>query len=115
MKLSNPSLLFCVALFAIWAVYGGQRANTTASQQVAQVGPGYPLPVYVVNEAAMPDDFVAGSTWRFSTWTVPNTMTWVARVDKVEGSWALLNVQENEQSASGWYYIPQMPGRWTKQ
>ena len=115
MNLPKSTVLAGCALLAILAVYGAQRGNSPNSQQVAQVGPGYPLPVYVVNEVAMPDDFVVGSTWRFSTWTVPNSMTWVARVDKVAGGWAYLNLQEDAQSASGWYYIPQMPGRWLKQ
>jgi len=73
------------------------------------------LPVYVVNEPSIPDDFVPGSTWRFTTWTVPNSMSWVARVEKVSGSWAYLTVQETQQPSSGWYYIPMMPGRWQKQ
>ncbi|MGA3027029.1 MAG: hypothetical protein ABSF98_19910 [Bryobacteraceae bacterium] len=122
MNLPNPRLprprlplLIGAALVAILAVYGAQRAYPPATQQVAQVGPGSPLPVYVVNEPSIPDDFVPGSTWRFTSWTVPNSMTWTARVDKVSGSWAYLTVQGNEQTTAGWYYIPQMPGYWQKQ
>jgi len=111
---SKLLLIGCAALAAI-LVYGAQRGASAPPQQVAQVGPGSPLPVYVVNEPSIPDDFVPGSTWRFTTWTVPNSMSWVARVEKVSGSWAYLTVQETEQATSGWYYIPQMPGRWQKQ
>ncbi|MGA2181872.1 MAG: hypothetical protein ABSH47_02475 [Bryobacteraceae bacterium] len=115
-RFPRPRVLLIIgaALVAILAVYGAQR-NAPFPQQVAQVGPGYPFPVYVVNEPSIPDEFVPGSTWRFTTWTVPNSMTWSARVEKVSGSWAYLTVQENEQSTSGWYYLPQMPGRWQKQ
>ena len=116
-RLGHPRLLVAaaLALVVVFAVYGSQRNSGLSPQQVGQIGPGYPLPVFVVNEQAMPDDFVAGSVWRFQTWTVPNSMSWVARVEKVSGSWALLNVQENGESATGWYYIPQMPGRWQRQ
>ena len=116
-RLPRPRLLLIIgaALVAILAVYGAQRSNTPSAQQVAQGGVGSPLPVYVVNEPSIPDDFVPGSTWRFTTWTVPNSMTFSARVDKVSGSWAYLTVQESEQSTSGWYYLPQMPGLWQKQ
>ena len=117
LRLARPRLLLIIGagLVAILAVYGAQRANAPFPQQVAQIGPGSPLPVYVVNEPSIPDDFVPGSTWRFSTWTVPNSMSWLARVEKVSGSWAYLTVQESEQTSSGWYFIPQMPGRWQKQ
>jgi hypothetical protein len=115
MTLSKSTLFVGGALLALLAVYGAQRGGTSGNQQVAQVGSSYPLPVYVVNEVSMPDDFVAGSQWQFTTWTVPNSMSWVAKVEKVEGGWALLNVQENQQSSTGWYYVPQMPGRWQKQ
>jgi hypothetical protein len=112
-----PNSRLCViggVLVGILAVSAAQRYSS-APQQVAQIGSGSPLPVYVVNELAMPDDFVPGSTWKFTTWTVPNSMTWVARVEKVSGSWAYLTVQDSELTSSGWYFIPQMPGRWQKQ
>jgi hypothetical protein len=119
MNLSNPRpkllLLIAFALVAILAAYGAQRGYSPAPQSAAQIGPGSPLPVYVVNEPSMPDDFVPGSTWRFTTWTVPNSMTWTARVEKVSGSWAYLTVQASDQTTAGWYYLPQMPGCWQKQ
>ena len=119
MKLPNfrfPSqrvLLIAGAALVIAIALYGQRAYP-GSQQVAQVGPLSPLPVYVVNEPSMPDDFVPGSTWQFTTWTVPNAMTWTAHVEKVSGSWAYLSVQGNAQLTSGWYYLPRMDGFWQK-
>jgi hypothetical protein len=44
------------------------------SQPVAQIGAGSPLPVYVTNpmqQISLPEGFVQGSQWRFTTWTVP--------------------------------------------
>jgi hypothetical protein len=122
MNLPKPQLLHSKALLiagallvVIVALYGAQRSYTPGPQSVAQVGPGSPFPVYVVNEPSMPDDFIPGSTWQFTTWTVPNAMTWTAHVEKVSGSWAYLTVQTNAQSTSGWYYLPRMDGFWQKQ
>jgi hypothetical protein len=114
MKISEtriPLLAGGLGLLAVLAVFGAQRGG---SQQMATVGMTTPLPVYVMNEPSMPEDFVAGSTWQFTTWTVPNSMTWSARVEKVSGGWALLSVQAAGQSVTGWYYVPQMPGRWER-
>jgi len=111
----HPKLVFGgLAAIAILAVWGAQR-SAAAPGQMAQIGPGAPLPVFVVNEQTLPDDFVPGSTWRFETWTVPNAMSWTARVERVSGGWAYLNVYDAGRSASGWYYVPQMPGRWQRQ
>jgi len=114
MKISEtriPLLTGGLALLAVLAVFGAQRGG---SQQMATVGITTPLPVYVMNEPSMPDDFVPGSTWQFTTWSTPNAMTWSARVEKVAGSWALLSLQETNRTTTGWYYIPQMPGRWER-
>src|ERR1019366_3816535 len=89
-----------------------QRNSTPAS--MAQVGAAAPLPVYVVNDAPplLPEGFVPGSSWKFTTWTVPSTLTFTATVQKTEGGWAALTLSTDPATASKWYYIPQMPGVW---
>jgi len=106
-------LLAGAALLLALALYGAQRGGV--SQQVAQIGPLAPMPVYVVNEATVPDDFTPGSTWQFTTWTIPNAFSWTATVERVSGGWAFLNVTQNGQTVSGWYYIPNMQGFWRRQ
>ena len=92
-------------------VIRAQRGSTPA---VAQVGPGAPLPVYVVNEVppSLPDGFVPGTSWRFTTWTVPSTLTFSASVERISGGWAYLTLQTDASKRSRWYYIPEMPGGW---
>ena len=77
---------------------------------------GSPLPVYVVNDPppALPEGFVAGTSWKFSTWTLPSSLTFTATVQKTEGGWAYLTVNA-DPTATRWYYIPQMPGAWEPQ
>jgi len=106
-----PVLAGGLGLLAVLALFGAQRGG---SQQMATVGMTTPLPVYVMNEAAMPDDFVPGSVWQFTTWSTPNALTWSARVEKVSGGWALLSVNGPNRTTAGWYYIPQMPGWWER-
>ena len=86
----------------------GQRPPIPA---VAQVGAGNPLPVYVVNDLqpALPVGFIPGSSWKFTTWTQPSTLTFTATVQKTEGGWAFLALN-GDAATSRWYYIPQMPG-----
>jgi hypothetical protein len=92
-----------------------QRNSVPAS--VAQVGVGSPLPVYVVNDLPplLPEGFVPGSTWKFTTWTLPSTLTFTATVQKTEGGWAALTLSTDPPTASKWYFIPQMPGVWEVQ
>ena len=89
-------------------------AQHPAAPPLAQVGPGSPLPVYVVNDArpALPEGFVPGTQWRFTTWTVPNSLTFTVMVQKAEGGWAFLKLTSEAQTPSRWYYVPQMPGSW---
>jgi hypothetical protein len=83
---------------------------------VAQVGPGTPLPVYVVNDfpPALPAGFVPGTSWKFTQWTTPSALTFTATVQKTEGGWALLALSGNA-AAPQWYFVPQMPGGWEPQ
>jgi hypothetical protein len=92
-----------------------QRNSPPAS--LAQVAVGSPLPVYVVNDPPplLPEGFVPGSTWKFTTWTLPSTLTFTATVQKTEGGWAELTLTTDPPTTSKWYFIPQMPGVWEVQ
>jgi hypothetical protein len=91
----------------------GQRGQ---SQSPAQIGTSSPLPVFVTNTPPLPEEFVQGSRWRFTTLTVPTVLTWTATVNSTSGPWAQLTVRtENGQVSTGWYYIPGMSGSWEKQ
>jgi hypothetical protein len=93
------------------------HAQRNSAPAVAQVGPGSPLPVFVVNDLppALPDGFKPGTSWKFTSWTVPSTVTFTATVQKTEGGWAFLTLSTDAQTTSRWYYIPQMPGAWEQQ
>ncbi len=93
------------------------RAQTKAAPATAEVNVGAPLPVYVVNEpvARVPAGFAPGTSWKFTTWTIPSTLTFTATVQRIEGGWAYLTVNTDTPATSRWYYIPQMPGAWEPQ
>jgi hypothetical protein len=88
-----------------------------APPAMAQVGPGSPLPVYVVNAMppVLPEGFTPGTSWKFTTWTIPSTLTFTATVQKTEGGWAFLTINADPPASSRWYFIPQMPGAWEPQ
>lgn len=112
--LQLPLLLFAVALICALLQPGGIHAQRNPPTTIAQVGPGSPLPVYVVNEEPpqLPAGFVPGTSWKFTTWTVPSTLSFTAAVRQVEGGWAQLTLSTDPPTTSRWYYIPQMPGAW---
>ena len=119
-KLSTPKLaiiLLAALLIGVLLRPGKIQAQKNPNQPLAQVGAGSPLPVYVVNDQppTLPDGFVAGSSWKFTTWTTPSTLTFTASVQKTEGGWALLTLTTDAQTRSSWYYIPYMPGAWEQQ
>lgn len=118
-KLSGQQVLLIVfAVFLIVLLLKPEkiRAQPKAAPAVAEVGVGSPLPVYVVNELppVLPDGFVPGTSWKFTTWTLPSTLTFTAVVQKTEGGWAYLTVN-SDPTSTRWYYIPQMPGAWEPQ
>lgn len=96
-------------------------AKTHAQQKgpaaTAEVGVGSPLPVYVVNEpvARLPTGFAPGTSWKFTTWTIPSTLSFTATVQRVDGGWAYLTINTESPAATRWYYIPMMPGAWEPQ
>lgn len=115
-----PVILLAIALVLIGVLLRpgkiqAQRNSTPAS--VAQVGAGSPLPVYVVNDVppVLPDGFVPGSSWKFTTWTTPSSLTFTATVKEIEGGWASLTVSTDGAMTPRWYYIPYMPGSWEPQ
>ena len=121
----NPNFSFSRLAVVVLAVLlacvlfrpGNVQAQRNPNHPVAQVGVGSPLPVYMVNDALpnLPEGFVAGSSWKFTTWTTPSTLTFTATVVKTQGAWAQLTVTSGGQTRSSWYYIPHMPGAWDPQ
>ena len=97
------------------AIIRAQRNAPPAS--LAQVAAGSPLPVYVTNNPPpqVPDGFVPGSTWKFTTWTIPSTLSFTATVKDVVGGWAELNLSTDPPASDKWYFIPYMPGVWERQ
>jgi hypothetical protein len=90
--------------------------RTVQAQSYAQIGTGSPLPVFVTNAERLPEGFVAGSRWRFTTWTVPSVITWTAVVNSTSGAWANLTTTNDDQTTSTrWYFVPAMPGSWERQ
>lgn len=110
-------VLLAALLIGVLLKPGKVEAQRNPNQPVAQIGLGAPLPVYVVNDqpTALPDGFVAGSSWEFTTWTTPSTLSFTATVQKTAGGWALLSVTSGGQTKASWYYIPHMPGAWEMQ
>jgi hypothetical protein len=94
------------------------RVDPVRAQSHAQIGTNSPLPVFVTNQPGaplLPEGFVAGSHWRFTTWTMPSVITWTATVNKTSGPWANLTIPDDRTTTTRWYYIPAMPGSWERQ
>jgi hypothetical protein len=109
-------ILLATLLIAVFLKPGNIHAQR-AVPPVAQVGPSSPLPVYVVNEVppVLPEGFTPGSSWKFTTWTIPSTLTFIATVQKTSGGWALLTTSGSSPATPKWYFIPEMPGVWEQQ
>ena len=105
-------LVLVASCVLVWA----QHAQAPAPTQISSAAP---LPVFVTNPVepvALPDGFIRGSQWRFTTWTMPSVITWNATVNKTSGGWANLTITtENHTTHTRWYYIPNMPGSWERQ
>jgi hypothetical protein len=113
-----PLLLFAALfLFVLLRPEKTHAQRNPVPSTVAQVGALAPLPVYVVNDppSLLPEGFTPGSSWKFTTWTVPSTLTFTATVQKTEGGWAALTMTTDPPTTSKWYFIPQMPGVWERQ
>ena len=113
---TGPRVLLALALSTICATVWTDRVR---AQSQAQIGVSSPLPVFVTNPsdaALLPEGFVSGSRWRFTTWTLPSVFTWTARVNRVNGPWANLTIAADDGSTTTrWYYIAAMPGSWERQ
>jgi hypothetical protein len=115
--LLTASVISALALVAMVVTPGKTHAQQKAPPASASVGIANPLPVYMVNEppGVLPDGFEPGTSWKFSTWTVPSSLTFTATVQRTQGGWAFLTVKTDTPATSRWYYIPQMPGAWEPQ
>ena len=115
---TKRSVLLLLALAAAGFLV---RTGTVHAQKsippTAQVGVGAPLPVYMVNEAPslLPDGFTPGTSWKFTSWTTPSSLTFVVSVQKTEGGWAYLTLSTDPDAKPKWYYLPHMPGAWEQQ
>jgi hypothetical protein len=63
----------------------------------------------------LPERFFPGSAWRFTTWTVPDNLTYTVIVQRTYGGWALLKRTDTPDARPRWYYVPQMTGSWEPQ
>jgi len=115
--LLTVSLISALALAALLIAPEKTHAQQKAPPATANVGVTSPLAVYMVNEppGLLPEGFEPGTSWKFSTWTTPSSLTFTATVQKTEGGWAYLLVKSDTPAAARWYYIPQMPGAWEPQ
>jgi hypothetical protein len=111
------SLLVTIA--ALVAVCSSVWVLQVQAQAPVQIGANSPLPVFVTNPLSdrfLPEGFVQGSRWRFTTWTVPSVITWVGTVNRTSGAWANLTITaEGRPGTTIWVYVPNMPGSWERQ
>jgi hypothetical protein len=117
-SLSQLGTLRVSLALAITAVCVVIFVGRVRAQSHAQIGTNTPLPVYVTNppgEMLLPEGFVSGSQWRFTTWTTPSVITWTARVNQTSGPWANLTITGEDRSTTRWYYVPAMPGSWERE
>ena len=117
----NPSRSRSHLLFVLAALVCTAAADTISTQTqptAAQIGPSTPLPVFVTNEgnSLLPEGFVVGSRWKFTSWTAPSTTSFVGMVQATTGPWANLTVRASDGTATTrWYNVPAMPGGWEKE
>lgn len=110
--------LYALMVLVVIAVGASLWLPNVKAQSPVQIGANSPLPVFVTNPGAMvlPDGFVAGTRWKFTTWTAPSVYTWTASVNKTSGPWASLTITfEDRTTSTRWYYVPAMPGSWEQQ
>jgi hypothetical protein len=109
-------LVLVLLLFGFFLYPAHSQAQRTDAPTTAQIATSSPLPVFVTNAPTLPEGFVVGSKWRFTTWTTPSVFTWSATVQRTSGAWAQLLVSaEGGRTSSGWFYIPALPGSWETQ
>jgi hypothetical protein len=90
----------------------------TQTQPTAQIAQSTPLPVFVTNQGhyLLPEGFVPGSRWRFTSWSGPSTISWIGAVQATSGPWANLTIQANDgTTTTRWYNMMALPGGWEKQ
>lgn len=110
---TRPRILFVLA-----ALICAAETTNTQTQPVAQIGHATPLPVFVTNDGyyLLPQGFVRGSRWRFTSWTSPSTTSWIGQVEATSGPWANLTIRAHDGTVTTrWYNVMAMPGGWEKQ
>jgi hypothetical protein len=115
--LLTVSVVSALALVVLLVTPEKTHAQQKAPPAAATVGVANPLPVYMVNEppGLLPDGFESGTSWKFTTWTIPSSLTFTATVQKTQGGWAYLTIKNDQPASTRWYYIPMMPGAWEPQ
>ena len=115
--LLTVSVVSALALVALLVKPEKTHAQQKAPPAAANVGVANPLPVYMVNEppGLLPEGFEPNTSWKFTTWTIPSSLTFTATVQKTQGGWAYLTIKNDQPAATRWYYIPMMPGAWEPQ
>lgn len=113
-----PVLLLVAVAFLAFHFGRVQAQDQNQPPAPARISANAPLPVFVTNSTGvqlLPEGFVPGSRWRFTTYTAPSVLTWVATVNKTSGPWANLTITEQQGSRTQWFYIAAMPGSWEPQ
>jgi hypothetical protein len=115
--LLTVSVISALALVALLVRPEKTHAQQKAPPAAANVGVTSPLAVYMTNEppGLLPEGFEPGTSWKFTTWTIPSSLTFTATVQKTQGGWAYLTVKSDAPATSRWYFIPEMPGAWEPQ
>ena len=92
-------MIVCVTLLMIGLSLERKRSGRSAPRlQSHRSDPPRRFPFTFSNDPPqlLPDGFVPGTQWKFTTWTIPSTLTFTATVDKVAGGWAYLTVQTED-------------------
>ena len=95
-------VVLVVLLFGVFLYPAHSQAQRAEAPTTAHIAASSPLPVFVTNAPSLPEGFVVGSKWRFTTWTTPSVITWSATVQSISGAWAQLVVSgEGGRTSSG--------------
>jgi hypothetical protein len=115
--MNHRRLIFCM-LLAVAVLLCTAQTYSSQPQSTAQIGQSTPLPVFVTNEgnSLLPEGFIPGSHWRFTSWSAPSTTSWIGTVQATTGPWANLTIRTQDgTTTTRWYNVPAMPGGWEKQ
>jgi hypothetical protein len=114
---TSRRFVYCI-LLALAALLCSAQTFSSQTQTSAQIGQSSPLPVFITNEGycLLPEGFVPGSRWRFTSWSAPSSLSWIGTVQPTTGPWVNLTIQTHDgTTTTRWYNVPAMPGGWEKQ